>query len=141
MHIRIHMHIHDCLVLLVLVWPFIFCAIKHGQQIAASTNNFYFIFLSFSLLVAVDEVHILKLLKNLRCHSQGKEISDADILSWANNKVKKSGKTSQMESFKVLSSISHCLLVFFFLRNISCQLFKYYIFLKFSFFTFFVPPG
>ncbi|XP_038972766.1 fimbrin-5-like isoform X1 [Phoenix dactylifera] len=44
--------------------------------------------------------NILQLLKNLRCHSQGKEVSDADILSWANNKVKKSGKTSQMESFK-----------------------------------------
>nr|XP_019707726.1 fimbrin-5 isoform X1 [Elaeis guineensis] len=44
--------------------------------------------------------NMLQLLKNLRCHSQGKEISDADILSWANNKVKKSGKTSQMESFK-----------------------------------------
>lgn len=44
--------------------------------------------------------NILQLLKNLRCHAQGKEISDADILRWANNKVKKSGKTSQMESFK-----------------------------------------
>ncbi|XP_010913192.1 fimbrin-4 [Elaeis guineensis] len=43
---------------------------------------------------------ILQLLKNLRCHSQGKEISDADILNWANNKVKKSGKTTQIESFK-----------------------------------------
>ncbi|XP_008777493.1 fimbrin-5-like [Phoenix dactylifera] len=44
--------------------------------------------------------NILQLLKNLRFHSQGKEISDADILIWANNKVKKSGKTTQMESFK-----------------------------------------
>ncbi|PKA50484.1 Fimbrin-like protein 2 [Apostasia shenzhenica] len=44
--------------------------------------------------------NILQLLRNLRFHSQGKEITDADILNWANNKVKKSGRTSHMESFK-----------------------------------------
>ncbi|KAJ0987006.1 hypothetical protein J5N97_005362 [Dioscorea zingiberensis] len=44
--------------------------------------------------------NILQLLKNLRCHSQGKEMTDADILNWANNKVKRTGRTSQMESFK-----------------------------------------
>ncbi|XP_020083168.1 fimbrin-4-like isoform X1 [Ananas comosus] len=44
--------------------------------------------------------NILQLLKNLRFHSQEKEISDADILNWANSKVKASGKTSQIESFK-----------------------------------------
>ncbi|XP_027330386.1 fimbrin-5 [Abrus precatorius] len=43
---------------------------------------------------------MLQLLKNLRSHSQGKEITDADILNWANNKVKRAGRTSQMESFK-----------------------------------------
>ncbi|CAI0432168.1 unnamed protein product [Linum tenue] len=44
---------------------------------------------------------MLQLLRNLRSHSsEGKEITDADILQWANEKVKKSGKTSQMESFK-----------------------------------------
>ncbi|KAF4352057.1 hypothetical protein CsatB_020126 [Cannabis sativa] len=46
---------------------------------------------------------MLKLLKNLRSHSQGKkgkEITDADILTWANNIVKKAGRTSQMDSFK-----------------------------------------
>ncbi|CAK7349072.1 unnamed protein product [Dovyalis caffra] len=46
---------------------------------------------------------MLQLLKNLRSHSshsQGKEITDADILKWANRKVKKAGRTSQMESFK-----------------------------------------
>ncbi|KAK1416644.1 hypothetical protein QVD17_25759 [Tagetes erecta] len=42
---------------------------------------------------------MLQLLKNLRTHGQGKEITDADILQWANMKVKQSGKT-QMESFK-----------------------------------------
>ncbi|KAG0449057.1 hypothetical protein HPP92_027545 [Vanilla planifolia] len=44
--------------------------------------------------------NILQLLKNLRFHSQGKEMTDADILNWANRKVKNSGRTSQMESFK-----------------------------------------
>uniref|UniRef100_A0A5B6ZRA6 Putative Fimbrin-like protein 2 n=1 Tax=Davidia involucrata TaxID=16924 RepID=A0A5B6ZRA6_DAVIN len=43
---------------------------------------------------------MLQLLKNLRSRSQGKEITDADILNWANSKVKSSGRTSQMESFK-----------------------------------------
>lgn len=43
---------------------------------------------------------MLQLLRNLRSHSQGKEITDADILNWANNKVKKAGRTSEMESFK-----------------------------------------
>lgn len=44
---------------------------------------------------------MLQLLKNLRSHSVGKEITDADILNWANDKVKKSGKETQMDSFKV----------------------------------------
>ncbi|KAL0904742.1 hypothetical protein M5K25_026886 [Dendrobium thyrsiflorum] len=43
---------------------------------------------------------IMQLLKNLRFHSQGKEITDTDILNWANRKVKSSGRTSQIESFK-----------------------------------------
>ncbi|KAF8652981.1 hypothetical protein HU200_062416 [Digitaria exilis] len=43
---------------------------------------------------------ILQLLRNLRSHSKEKEITDADILIWANNKVKESGKTSHIESFK-----------------------------------------
>ncbi|XP_016446607.1 fimbrin-5-like [Nicotiana tabacum] len=43
---------------------------------------------------------MLQLLKNLRFHAQGKEITDADILNWANSKVKSAGRKSQMESFK-----------------------------------------
>lgn len=43
---------------------------------------------------------MLQLLKNLRSFSQGREITDADILNWANKKVKSSGKSSQMDSFK-----------------------------------------
>ncbi|KAK9133092.1 hypothetical protein Scep_012620 [Stephania cephalantha] len=46
--------------------------------------------------------NMLQLLKNLRFHSQGqgKEMTDADILNWANNKVKSTGRNSQMDSFK-----------------------------------------
>lgn len=44
--------------------------------------------------------NMLQLLKNLRFHSQGKEITDADILKWANKKVKSTGRNSQIESFK-----------------------------------------
>ncbi|KAE8668754.1 Fimbrin-2 [Hibiscus syriacus] len=44
--------------------------------------------------------NILQLLKNLRFHSHGKEITDVDILRWANTKVSDSGRRSRMDSFK-----------------------------------------
>lgn len=44
--------------------------------------------------------NILQLLKNLRFRSNGKEMTDDDILLWANKQVKDSGKQSRMESFK-----------------------------------------
>ncbi|XP_057473325.1 fimbrin-2-like [Actinidia eriantha] len=44
--------------------------------------------------------NMLQLLKNLRLHSHGKEINDADILDWANSKVRTSGRQSRMASFK-----------------------------------------
>ncbi|CAN4101165.1 unnamed protein product [Withania somnifera] len=44
--------------------------------------------------------NMLQLLKNLRCHSNGKEITDADILEWSNSKVRNSGSKSRMASFK-----------------------------------------
>ncbi|CAH2052554.1 unnamed protein product, partial [Thlaspi arvense] len=43
---------------------------------------------------------MLQVLNNLRSHWQGEEITEADILSWANRKVKKRGLTSQAVSFK-----------------------------------------
>ncbi|XP_010467030.1 PREDICTED: fimbrin-4-like [Camelina sativa] len=44
---------------------------------------------------------MLQILNNLRSHWQGKEdITEADILNWANRKVKKTGRTSQAVSFK-----------------------------------------
>ncbi|KAG5138124.1 hypothetical protein JHK82_022855 [Glycine max] len=46
---------------------------------------------------------MLQLLKNLRSDSQGKEITDADILKWVNKKVKSIGRTSHIESSKVFS--------------------------------------
>lgn len=46
-------------------------------------------------------IQMLQLLKNLGCHSSRKEIVDADILEWANAKVKNSGSQSRMDSFKV----------------------------------------
>lgn len=47
--------------------------------------------------------NMLQLLKNLRSHSNGigKEMTDSDILKWANRKVKSTGRLSQMDSFKV----------------------------------------
>ncbi|KAL6635028.1 hypothetical protein ACP70R_027699 [Stipagrostis hirtigluma subsp. patula] len=56
-----------------------------------------------ALLWQLMRFNILQLLNKLRFHSQGsqgKEITDADILNWANGKVKASGRTSRMESFK-----------------------------------------
>ncbi|XP_057965762.1 fimbrin-2 [Malania oleifera] len=44
--------------------------------------------------------NILQLLKNLRFHSHGKEITDSDILDWANAKVRDSGSQNHMDSFK-----------------------------------------
>jgi hypothetical protein len=54
--------------------------------------------------------NMLQLLKNLRSHSQGKEITDADILKWANNKVKHTGRTSKIVNFKVKQTLAFCLL-------------------------------
>ncbi|KAG8386062.1 hypothetical protein BUALT_Bualt03G0109900 [Buddleja alternifolia] len=44
--------------------------------------------------------NMLQLVKKLRSRFQEKEITDADILNWANRKVRSSGRKSQMESFK-----------------------------------------
>ncbi|KAH7420402.1 hypothetical protein KP509_13G006300 [Ceratopteris richardii] len=42
---------------------------------------------------------MLQLLENLKFHGS-KQISDADIIEWANNKVKKANKDSHMENFR-----------------------------------------
>ncbi|KAK7276901.1 hypothetical protein RIF29_18049 [Crotalaria pallida] len=56
--------------------------------------------LILALLWQLMRFTMLQLLKNLRSHSQGREISDADILKWANRKLKSTGRTSHIESFK-----------------------------------------
>jgi len=72
------------------------------QNVPICIGNIHLLFsLSPAFLWQLMRYNMIQLLKNLRSHSQGKEITDADILNWANNKVKKSGRTSEMESFKV----------------------------------------
>nr|GMD56111.1 fimbrin-1 [Ipomoea batatas] len=56
--------------------------------------------LTLAFLWQLMRFNMLQLLKNLRSRFQGKEISDVDILNWANKKVKSTGRTSRMESFK-----------------------------------------
>ncbi|KAK7320337.1 hypothetical protein VNO77_29735 [Canavalia gladiata] len=56
--------------------------------------------LILALLWQLMRFTMLQLLKNLRSHSHGKEIGDADILKWANRKVQSIGRTSHIESFK-----------------------------------------
>ncbi|CAL0302820.1 unnamed protein product [Lupinus luteus] len=56
--------------------------------------------LSSAYLWQLMRYNILQLLKNLRFHSHGKEITDVDILQWANSKVSNSGSQSCMNSFK-----------------------------------------
>nr|GMD95726.1 Fimbrin-2 like [Ipomoea batatas] len=55
-------------------------------------------------LLSLMRFNMLQLLKNLRSHSLGKEITDADILDWANSQVKSSGRHGHMASFKVEGS-------------------------------------
>ncbi|GAB2279838.1 fimbrin, variant 3 [Dionaea muscipula] len=56
--------------------------------------------LILALLWQLMRFNMLQLLKNLRNYSHGKEITDSDILFWANQKVKSSGRRSRMDSFK-----------------------------------------
>ncbi|KAG6546968.1 hypothetical protein Mapa_011584 [Marchantia paleacea] len=54
--------------------------------------------LTLAFLWQLMRYHMFYLLKNLRL--KGKEVSEADIVQWANIKVRNVGKTSKMESFK-----------------------------------------
>ncbi|XP_024005291.1 fimbrin-1 isoform X2 [Eutrema salsugineum] len=56
--------------------------------------------LILGLLWQLMRFHMLQLLKSLRSRTRGKEMTDADILSWANRKVRTMGRKSQIESFK-----------------------------------------
>lgn len=44
--------------------------------------------------------NMLQLVKKLRSRFQGREMSDADILNWANRKIRFSSRKSRIESFK-----------------------------------------
>jgi hypothetical protein len=44
--------------------------------------------------------HMLQLLKSLRSRTRGKDMTDSEIISWANRKVRIMGRKSQIESFK-----------------------------------------
>lgn len=71
---------------------------------AIASSNTHPFFIGFSIpayLWQLMRFNILQLLKNLRCQSQGKEITDADILNWANSKIRSAGRSSQIDSFKV----------------------------------------
>ncbi|XP_059300756.1 fimbrin-2-like [Lycium ferocissimum] len=56
--------------------------------------------LTLAYLWQLMRCNMLQLLKNLRFYSNGKEITDADILEWSNSKVRNSGSKSRMASFK-----------------------------------------
>lgn len=71
--------------------------------------------------------NILQLLKNLRFHSHGKEITDVDILEWANTKVSNSGSQSRMDSFKVPFQVSKDLATWY--LSINLATFAFYIIL------------
>ncbi|KAE8684247.1 Fimbrin-3 [Hibiscus syriacus] len=44
--------------------------------------------------------NMLQVLRSLRARSRGKEITDSYIMTWANRKVKSTGRSRQIESFK-----------------------------------------
>ncbi|KAH6822694.1 fimbrin 1 [Perilla frutescens var. hirtella] len=44
--------------------------------------------------------NMLQLVKKLRSRFQGREMSDADILNWANRKIRSTSRKSKIESFK-----------------------------------------
>ncbi|XP_056173337.1 fimbrin-1-like isoform X1 [Syzygium oleosum] len=72
--------------------------VQGNKKLILGSSSLYASFSAF--LWQLMRFNVLQLLKNLRFHSHGKEITDADILIWANKKVKSTGRTSQIESFK-----------------------------------------
>lgn len=75
---------------------------KSCELVLLSTSLIYSYIHSFpAFLWQLMRFNMLQLLKNLRSRFRGKEITDADILMWANKKVKNTGRKSKMESFKV----------------------------------------
>ncbi|KAI5674739.1 hypothetical protein M9H77_15103 [Catharanthus roseus] len=75
-------------------------AIQKSGKLQSGRRNWEAVETFLAFLWQLMRFNILQLLKNLRSRFQGKGISDADILRWANKKVKSTGRSSQMESFK-----------------------------------------
>lgn len=76
---------------------FFFFSSVHGMIVMPNT----FSSCISAFLWQLMRFNILQLLKNLRSYSQVKEMTDGDILRWANSKVKSTGRSSQIESFRV----------------------------------------
>lgn len=74
--------------------------------------------------------NMLQLLKYLRSYSTGKEFTDADILDWANTKVRSTGSQTCMKSFKV--SHLHIMFVYGF-KHFLLQFLKFIIYAEFAF--------
>lgn len=85
--------------------------LKNCTSIIQTSDNFFF---CSALLWQLMRCNMLQLLKNLRSFSHGKEISDADILSWANYKVKSSGRKSRIQSFKVSGLLKYSFIFLFY---------------------------
>ena len=57
---------------------------------------------SLASLWQLMRFHMFSMLQRLRkSQDKDKELSDDNILSWANERVQKAGRTSKMESFRV----------------------------------------
>jgi len=74
-----------------------------GQDIQTGNKK-----LTLAIVWQAMRHYVLNFLKHM---SKGREISEEDIISWANGKVSGSGKRTKMESFKD-RSLSDCLFIF-----------------------------
>lgn len=72
-----------------------------GSYANASFSCFPVYGLCAAFLWQLMRFNMLQLVKKLRTRFQGREMSDADILNWANRKVRSMGRKSRIESFKV----------------------------------------
>eukprot|EP00164_Ancoracysta_twista_P001669 GFYU01002191.1.p1 GENE.GFYU01002191.1~~GFYU01002191.1.p1 ORF type:complete len:621 (-),score=255.31 GFYU01002191.1:97-1959(-) len=54
--------------------------------------------LTLALIWQMMRMHLLQYLQSLKV--EGREVTEADMIKWANNRVKAAGKSSQMQSFK-----------------------------------------
>jgi len=72
-----------------------------GTDIVDGNKN-----LTLALIWQLMRLHVISIIKSLS--KDGKDITEEDMVHWANNTVKGSGKSSHMESFKD-SSLKNCI--------------------------------